>query len=772
MSFITDEEKKKARALLSRLSRQEKCEMLSGLDYWRMRGIERLGLPDYWISDGPSGLRKQVKEADYFGVHESVPAICYPAPVTCASTFDPALIERVGQALASDCVEEDVAMVLAPGVNHKRFALGGRNFEYYSEDPLVSTKMGAAMIAGIQSLGVAACVKHFVCNNQETGRMVCDAIVDDKALAEIYLRPFRAIGKETDVAAMMTAYNRLNGVYCTENKALLDLGRSAGFGGAYISDWGAVNDVLKSFQAGLNLEMPGVSDETTTLLERALDEGRWTEDGLDACVLPLLELLVHQAGQSPRAALSRSERKQIARAAAESGIVLLKNENGALPIRTRSVTLVGAFAKHPRIQGTGSSKVNPLEVERLVDVFDHAYYAKGFDEEGKTNEAWCAQAVSLARKSEVVLVCAALPAQAESEGFDRKTLALPEGINEVIRRIAQVHERVVVALACGGPVAMPWLEQVQGVALSYLGGSYGQSALARVLQGRAEAAGRLAETWPRPGLEIPVRTGWKASAYVESVYTGYKYYNGAQVDVLFPFGYGLSYTTFAYSEFERTGRRIGFRVRNTGKRRGSGVVQIYRNDALPFSTQKLLYFEKLDLAPNEEAFVSYLVQDEDLMEYFDGWVLRNGVHQIEVGSSSRAIHHRFLLETDGVSVSVVPAYASAKNVGCLTRSDFARLCGREIFMAESARKPYDQNVCLNDLMEGGWMERTLARWLLKQVPARQGELLQTAPLRILKMNAIDAATRQGLLDLLNGHVVRGARHVDWRALLAFLKENT
>lgn len=770
--FMTEKQKRAAKQLLATLSLHEKCQLLSGKDYWHLHVPQ--GQDAYMISDGPSGLRKQLGKADYFGIHESVKSICYPAPVTCASTFDRSLLFQLGEAMASDCIDHDVAMLLTPGINHKRSPLGGRNFEYYSEDPYVTGQLASALVQGILSRKIAPCVKHFACNNQEYARMLSDSIVDDRALAEIYLKPFRTVIEHTDPPAVMTAYNKLNGMYCTENKALMDLGRSWGFDGMYISDWGSLNDIAASFRAGLDLEMPG-NEETVRDMEEAVQSGRCSEEVIDQRALKVLELIVHHTQDRPKyRAIPLEKRKKIAQEAAQCGIVLLKNENGILPLKNSRITLIGSFARHPRFQGTGSSKVNPVEIDCLADQLDHAYYARGFDEHGHTNEVLLKEALALAKKSETVVICAALPDEYESEGFDRTTLDLPQGIDTVIEVVTRIHSRVVVVMECGAPAAMPWQEKVSGIVYAYLGGSYGQKALANVLLGQCDAQGRLAETLVRNDEQIP----WflrqkerKTSCYLESVYTGYKYWNEADVDIAYPFGYGLSYTTFAYHDFKQEHNTISFQVTNTGNRPGVEIVQIYAKRLLPFGVQKLIEFKKLECAPQETAAVTYEIKAEDLTEYFDGWIMRKGDVLIQVGSSSRTIHHEYIIHTDGILPDVPKAYEKAENVPGLTQEEFLTLCQREITV-HNTKRPYDHNVCMQDLMDTGLLWRLIVKKIQKENPHLPADLLFCAPLRILKMNGISKKTRDALLDLVNGHWIKALKTIDFKEIRQFIQENT
>lgn len=770
--FITEKEKEEAKKIVKSLTLHEKCCLLSGKDYWHINDLGKFH--PYMISDGPSGLRQQLHEPDYFGIHESEPSICYPAPVTCASTFDRSLIYQLGESLGSDCLDQDVAMLLTPGVNHKRSPLAGRNFEYYSEDPYLSSEIASYLILGIQSKGIAPCLKHYACNNQETGRMISNSIVDERALSEIYFYPFRRIIEKTHCPAIMTAYNRLNGIYCSENKDLLELGHTFGFDGAYISDWGAVNDSLHSFQAGLNLEMPGTTGEISEMIENAIVKGQWNEEELDQRILPIVELLIqheHILKHKPRR-VAFEQRKTIARSIAESGIVLLKNEEQILPLKNNSITVIGSFAKYPRFQGTGSSKVNPIEVENLLDHLDHAYYAKGFDEQGHTNEVLLEEALRLAKKSETVLICAALPTDEESEGFDRKSLELPQGINQTIHTIAEHHKNVVVCVMCGSSITMPWINQVKGIVYTYLGGSYGQSALANVLTGQCDAQGRLAETFPKTIDQIPIFERMfdpKTSEYIESVYTGYKYYDQANIDVAYEFGYGLSYTTFSYSNFSFHDHTITCTLTNTGERKGTEIVQFYTFSSLPFSTKKLLDFKKVKLAPHKSVEIRYDIKEEDFKEYFDQWIVRQGEWMIAVGSSSRNFHHVFSFHVQGKTVEHIPlAYEGAENVPLLTREDFAQLCNVER-NEKNLQRPFDQNVCLLDLMNSSWMYRMIAKQLYKLTD--QIELLKTAPLRILKMNNISKQTREGMLEVFNGHYLKGFKKINQSEIKKFIQEN-
>lgn len=646
--------------MVERMTLEEKAEICSGGDFWSTRAFERLGIPSVMMTDGPSGLRKQGGAGDHLGLNESVPAVCFPSSAAVASSFDTGLARELGEELGEECQAEDVALLLGPGLNIKRSPLCGRNFEYFSEDPVLAGEMGAALVQGMQSRGVGSCIKHFACNNQETGRMVSDSAVDERTLHEIYLAPFEAVVKKARPWAVMCAYNKVNGTYCAENRQLLtDILRDEwGFDGMVVTDWGAVKNRALGIRAGLDLEMPGGTDRGTKQIVAAIEEGSLSMDELDLAVENVLSF-VDKATAGHRAVELDLERGyRLAVKAAERSAVLLKNEGGALPIAEGArVAFIGEIASSPRYQGSGSSHVNSARRSAPLDCApEGVVYAQGYraaDDEG--DPALVAEAVRAAREADVAVVFAGLPDRYESEGYDRTTLAMPANQVELIDAVAAAQPRTVVVLMNGAPVTMPWAGDVTAILEMYLAGDGAGEAAVSLLYGRANPSGKLAETFPLKLEDNPSYLNFPGendcTEYREGVFVGYRYYDAKGMEVLFPFGYGLSYTTFAYSDLElgtdafAEGEElsVALTVTNTGERAGEEVVQLYV--APPIGQRRrpvreLKRFTKVALEPGESARVEFSL-DARALSYYEPilheFCAESGAYGIEVGASSRDI---------------------------------------------------------------------------------------------------------------------------------------
>jgi beta-glucosidase len=634
------------------LTLAEKVALTAGLNYWHTRGVPRLGIPSILLCDGPHGLRKQ-RAADGFDA-TAVPATCFPTASALAATWDTALVEEVGVALGEEARAEGVSVLLGPGANIKRTALCGRNFEYFSEDPYLSSRMAAAWIAGVQSTGVGAALKHFAANNQEHRRYTVDALVDERALREIYLASFEYAVREARPAMVMAAYNRLNGAYCTTNAELLTrvLRDEWGFDGAVVSDWGATNGRAEAIAAGMDLEMPGFDGMGDDELLHMVHSGALSHASLDRAARNVVRLVERTA--EPNGSYDRDAHHALARRAAAAGTVLLRNE-GVLPLpATGSVAILGAFARQPRYQGAGSSGVTPHRVDNLWDSLlertdpDRLRYAPGYPRSGGGVDAdLLEEARSLAAGSEVAVVVVGLPEAYETEGLDRDHLDLPPSHTALVQAVAEVNPRTVVVLANGAPVLMPWAERVGAIVEAYLGGQAGGSALAEVLLGQAEPGGRLAETFPVALADNPVHTwpnGPATVEYRESVYVGYRYYDWAGARVAFPFGHGLSYTTFEWSPVAFTtygdSVTVSTTVTNTGNRAGSEVVQVYVHDVestVYRPEQELKGFAKVWLEPGERRQVEITLEQQAFAVWDGGWVVEAGTFEVRLGGSSRDI---------------------------------------------------------------------------------------------------------------------------------------
>jgi beta-glucosidase len=651
----------RARSLVAEMTLEEKALLLSGDGWWKTHGIERLGIPSICMTDGPHGLRK----VEGGGLSTSVPATCFPTASALASSWDTDLVRQVGTALAQESQASDVQILLGPGVNMKRSPLGGRNFEYFSEDPLLAGKMATAYIQGVQSQGVGTSLKHFAANNQEFERMVTSSNLDERTLHEIYLPAFEIAIREAQPWSVMAAYNPVNGIHAAENEPLLrDILRTKwGYKGFVVSDWGAVHDRVKGVNAGLNLEMPGSGAFNRNKIVEAVRAGNILPAVLDEVVQSLLAVLLEaKARHQPGAMFDVNQHDALARKAAAESLVLLKNSRNILPITfssTKSIAVIGSFAKSPRYQGAGSSQVNPTRVSPAYhELMKRAggevtiSYAPGYTDEGSTTEDLLAQAKEQAKAADVALVFAGLPDSFESEGFDRSSLDLPAGHHQLIEAVSSVQANVAVILMNGAAITMPWAPGVSAIVEAWLGGQAGGGAIVDVLTGESCPSGKLSETFPErledtpPYPDFPVQN--KEANYGEAILIGYRYYETRKIKPLFPFGFGLSYTTFSYSDLQLSSTAIKetdkvtvkVKVRNTGRVPGKEVVQLYvheQRSKVMRPEKELKAFAKIALRPGEEKDVSFTLEKRDFAYYNVGihdWAVNPGQFDILVGGSS------------------------------------------------------------------------------------------------------------------------------------------
>ena len=714
-----------AGALVAQMTLEEKARLCSGLDFWHTGGGERLGLSPVMVTDGPHGLRKQAGSADHLGLSQSVPATCFPPACASACSFDDTLLEEVGRAMGEECRQEGVAVLLGPAANIKRSPLCGRNFEYFSEDPLLSGRSAAALIRGIQSQNVGACLKHYAANNQETARLASDSIIDERALREIYLAGFELAVKEAQPWTLMCAYNKINGVYASDNKRLMDeiLRGEWGFGGAVMTDWGAMNDRVAAIRAGLDLEMPGPCGDSIKRILAAIEAGEPDGAELDRCAVRVAALLL-KAGENTARPYDAEAHNQLARRAARESAVLLKR-GPALPANQEAkVVVVGAFAKAPRYQGAGSSKINPHSVTSLCGALDArgtSYtWSAGYEAEGeKPDLDLIAQAVEAARGADVVFACVGLPDRCESEGFDRAHLRLPDCQNALMDALIETGVPVVAVVSTGGVVELPWRDRADSILLLYLTGQNGGNAAADLLFGDANPSGKLAESWPVSLSDVPCNAnfGGKGNVeYRESVYVGYRYYDAAGKAVAYPFGHGLSYTSFAYSGLElpaqwdgRGKLALSCTVTNTGDRAGAEVAQLYV--APPEGTafkpvRELRDYAKLTLQPGESRQVSFTLEPRAFARYDAGasvWTVDGGAYCVEIGSSSRDIRLRGQVAVEGAKrdagagfQEAAPACYAPDTIPSVTREQFEALLGRKITPWRPVR-PFTRNSTLGEL---------------------------------------------------------------------------
>lgn len=668
--------------LVNELTLEEKASLCSGADFWHTKAIDRLNIPAAMVSDGPHGIRKQESLADHMGVAESIKAIGFPTASAMACSFDRDLLHKVGDALGEECVAEDLAVLLGPGINMKRSPICGRNFEYYSEDPVVAGELGAAFVNGVQEHGVGTSLKHFAANNQEWRRMSISAEIDERTLREIYLAAFETVVKKAQPWTIMCSYNRINGVYSCENDWLLNkvLRDEWGFEGLVMTDWGAMDERVPSLKAGLDLEMPDCHGETDKLIVKAVQSGELEESVLDTAVERILTMvdkyltarkdidpasMVHPLPSSVERGYDVAAHHALARTTAEQSAVLLKNED-ILPLqKDKKIAFIGEFAKVPRIQGGGSSHINNTSVESALDAAgDSVSYAQGFHiDEETTDETLLQEAITLAKESDVAVIFAGLPDSFESEGFDRTHLNMPANQNELIARISEVQPNVVVVLHSGSPIAMPWLDKVAGVLQMYLAGQASGGAAVNLLFGDATPCGKLAETFPLHLEDNPSYLNFPGNrekvCYQEGVFIGYRYYDKKKMDVLFPFGYGLSYTDFTYSNMKVTvnGKNaadvdviketdeivVSADITNTGNCDGAEIVQLYIKNPVVYEIRpekELRDFAKVFLKAGETKTVTFMLNARAFSYYetrIHDWYAESGDYEILLASSSRDI---------------------------------------------------------------------------------------------------------------------------------------
>lgn len=681
------------RKIISEMTLEEKAGLCSGSDFWHTKSVERLGIPMMMVSDGPHGLRKQDLAADNLGVNVSIEAVCFPTACALACSFDRELIYRMGQALGNECQAEDVGVILGPGANIKRSPLCGRNFEYFSEDPYLASNMAANHIKGVQSQNVGTSLKHFLANNQEHRRMTTSAQIDERTLNEIYLAAFEIAVKEGKPWTVMCSYNQINGEFASENKLYLkDVLRDKwGFDGFVVSDWGAVNDRVKGISAGLDLEMPASGGANDALIVQAVKDGMLSESDLDeccGCILGVLDRYIK--GHDPQAVWDKDADHKLSAEIASQCMVLLKNEEDILPLdKNKKIAFIGKFAAEPRFQGGGSSHINACKVtDALSAAADHAEvsYAQGYrTDEDITDAELLSEAVETAKNSDIAVIFAGLTDLFESEGFDRSHMRMPECQNELIARIEEVQPNTVVVLHNGSPVEMPWLGSVKGLLEVYLGGQAVGEAACKVLFGDINPSGKLAETFPLKLSDNPSYLNFPGEGdtveYREGIFVGYRYYDFKEMDVLFPFGYGLSYTTFDYSDLRVSvsgcTAEVTVTVKNSGKVRGKEIVQLYVRDcesSVIRPVKELKGFEKVDLEPGEEKDVAFQLDSRAFAFYsvkIHDWFVESGDFEIMIGRSSRDI---VLAQTIHIESEDRMPYVCTMNstVGDLMKIDCAR----------------------------------------------------------------------------------------------------
>ncbi|MEO8956224.1 MAG: glycoside hydrolase family 3 C-terminal domain-containing protein [Ktedonobacteraceae bacterium] len=676
----------KIQDILGKMTFEEKIALTIGRDFWNTNGVERLGIAPIALNDGPHGVRKPTIENE-IAIADSYPATCFPTAAALASSWDTALVEEVGQAIAEECLALDVQVLLGPGINIKRTPLGGRCFEYYSEDPVLAGILGCAFVRGVQSKGIGTSLKHYACNNQESERMSISVEVDQRTLRELYLSAFERVVRTTQPWTVMSAYNRVNGLFASEHPQLLNdiLKKEWGFEGVVVSDWGAVNEKEKALAAGLDLQMPGFTGKHTEKIAQAVRNGQLAEAVIDEAAGRMLRLLLRGSeNRRPGSVFDKETHNALARKAAAESMVLLKNTDTMLPLHVeqlRSVALIGRFARQPRYQGAGSSKVVPTRLDTPYDELQRwlgdkvsLTYTDGYPEEEELNEALLDEAVAQAKVADVAIIFAGLPDTYESEGFDRMHIFMPETHNHLIAEVCRVQPNTIVVLQNGSVVAMPWIDGPQAILEAGLGGQAIGGALVDVLSGKVNPAGKLAETFPVRLEDTPAYLNFPGEArtvyYGEGLFVGYRYYDKKKIKPLFPFGYGLSYTTFEYTALQTNTAEISaggtldvtVTVRNSGTRSGKEIVQLYVKPLISQfvrPNKELKAFAKVALEPGESRAVRMTVEARDFMLYDSerqAWRLESGELEILVGPSSENLVLSARVKTKEDPQSAAPVF--------------------------------------------------------------------------------------------------------------------
>ncbi len=783
--------------IIKKLTLEEKAALMSGRDFWSTTEYEKYGVPSIFLADGPHGIRKQAAASDHLGLNASIPATCFPTAATMANSWNEELGEKMGELLGEEAASQGVNVLLGPGMNVKRNPLCGRNFEYFSEDPYLAGKMAASYVRGIQSKGVSACVKHFAVNNQEERRMVVDSVVDERTLREIYLTGFEIAVEEGKVKTVMSSYNRLNGVHANENMHLLReiLRGEWGFDGVVVTDWAGCNDRVEGVKAGNELEMPGCKYGNEDIV-KAVQEGRLDEAIVDECLDRLLDLILEtdKAVKSSPKEFDKEAHHAFAEKCAEESIVLLKNENGLLPLdKTTRIAVIGDFAENPRYQGAGSSIVNPTRLDSFwanakESGFDRIGYAKGYDRYGRKSKKLEKAALELAKEMETILFFAGLDEVSEAEGIDRRSMKLPENQLELLKQLYALRKKVVVVLSCGSAVELDTVEKADAIVHAYLGGQAGAKAVWKVLTGEVNPSGKLAESYPYKYEDCPSAKyfpGKEATAeYREGPFIGYRYYETAGVPVRYPFGYGLSYTTFAYSDLEVHEQGVRFTLTNTGTRDGAEAAQLYigKPESEIFRpVRELKGFKKVFLKAGESARVE-IPFDKRTFRYYNvktkAWETEGGRYAVTVGASASDIRLEGETELAGTTQTApyeakkLPAYFTGA-VSDVGDAEFTELLGRKIPPSgykfyKKNRMIIDENCTVADLR---YSRRWVGRLFSGAIRFAHAFLWKTGnrtmantimmgvyhqPVRgLAKFGGMSRRQMEGMLLMFNGHFFKG-----------------
>lgn len=806
----------KHKELIDRMTLQEKIALCSGKDFWHTKGMEKYGIPSMMMCDGPHGLRKQEETADMLGLNESVPATAFPTAASTGCSFDTELLGRIGAAIAEEAKANQVGLVLGPGANLKRNPLCGRNFEYFSEDPYLAGKLTAAFIKEAQKDGIGTSLKHFACNNQEYKRFSSDSILDERTMRELYLTAFEIAVKEGKPYTVMCSYNKINGVHSSDNKELLTdiLRKEWGFDGLVVTDWGAMSDRIKGFMAGCDLVMPGGSDYMEKEAAAAVKSGSLSEEDIDLCTDRVLTLVLDAAkALEQKTDYDKESHHALACEAAEKSAVLMKNEKNILPIKKGTkIALIGAMAKDPRYQGAGSSHINPTRLDRLAELMPEAIYAAGCDAAGNTTEELLAEVTKVAKEADTVVICAGLTDSYESEGFDRADMKMPEGHIRMIEAAAQANPNVLVVLMCGSVVELPWADKVRGILYMGLAGQAGASAIRNLLYGDANPGGRLAETWPMHYEDCPSATFYandkKNAEYREGIYVGYRYYDKVGVTVRYPFGYGLSYTTFTYGtpviskmfskensehnsrhnskenlkkQDEEFSYRVQVDVTNSGSLAGGEVVQLYvaaPQDGIHRPIKELKGFDKVYLAPGECKTVEFILTERSFAVWSgDSFKAPAGSYEILVGGTSDTLVNAGTIQLDAQEKKVnIPAWQAGSwyehPTGIVTKEQWEKMLGHTVEEPKLVKGQFTMDNTVMELKEYSFVMKMVYKGTEATVAKGFGGKADYSipEFRMMMMSSADCSLSgmqicscmkghlmEGLLSMANGHFFRGLK---------------
>ena len=767
---------------LQQMTLEDKIALCSGANFWETKKYEKYGIPSLFMCDGPHGLRKQEDVADMLGVNESRKASCFPAEVTTAGSWDPELLAEIGAAIGEEAKEQGVGLVLGPGANLKRNPLCGRNFEYFSEDPYLAGKLAAGFIRGAEAQGISTSLKHFAANSQEKSRFNSDSVLDERTLRELYLTAFEIAVKEGKPSTVMCAYPKLNGVHCSDSKTLLTdtLRTEWGFSGLVVTDWGAMNDRIEGFRAGCDLNMPGGSDYMEKDVLQAVKNGTLPESCVDDSARRVLKLVFHAAETlSKKAACDYEAHHALAKRAAAEGAVLLKNEGGILPLKQDAkIAVIGDMAKSLRYQGAGSSHINPTKLAQPLDFLPDAVYAPGCDERGDTTDALLAEARAAARQAEIAVVFAGLPNRCESEGFDRDDMKMPAGHLRMIEAVASANPNTVVILLCGCAVECPWADSVKGILYMGLPGQAGGEAVADLLYGRISPSGKLAESWPFTYEDVPSSEVYGKTTdalYQEGVYVGYRYYDKSGTAVRWPFGYGLSYTAFAYSDLMVDGDTVSVTVKNTGAFAGAEVVQLYMHapqNGLHRPLRELKGFQKVFLQPGESRTVTFPLTDRSFAVWQDGWKVPGGAYTVCVGGLTASI------EKSGETLPI-PAWQGGswyeRCTGKPNQTDWEALLGRRYTLPVLKKGSFTMDNTVMEMKDHSLIMKIMFKAVEATIAKGYGgkkdyenpnfrmQLASSAgaPIRSMQISGgMKGGVLPGMLEIANGHFFRGI----WRMI--------